>query len=33
MSDVDTSGLELLLSDPQIVAWLEPDVNDSEEDD
>jgi len=33
MSDSEASGLDLLLSDPQIVAWLEADENDGEEDD
>jgi hypothetical protein len=32
MNDVD-EGVELLLSDPQIVAWLEPDESDDEQDD
>lgn len=33
MSDSEASGLELLLSDPQIVAWLEADEDEGEEDD
>jgi hypothetical protein len=33
MNDVDASGFELLLSDPQIVAWLEGDDGDDEEED
>jgi hypothetical protein len=32
MSDVDASGLELLLNDREIVAWLEGDEGDEEED-
>ena len=33
MTDSEASGLELLLSDPQIVAWLGADESDDEEDD
>ena len=33
MTDSEASGLELLLSDPQIVAWLEPDERGDEEND
>jgi hypothetical protein len=33
MNDVDASGVELLLTDPHIVAWLEPDEREDEEDD
>lgn len=34
MTEAEASGFELLLSDPQIVAWLEqPDESEDEEDD
>jgi hypothetical protein len=33
MTDSEASGFELLLSDPQIVAWLEADERENEEDD
>jgi hypothetical protein len=33
MNDTETRGLELLLSDPKFVAWLEPDGDDDERDD
>jgi hypothetical protein len=33
MNDTDTTGLELLLSDPKFVAWLEPDEDDDRDDD
>ena len=33
MSDSEAGGFELLLSDPQIVAWLEPDEREDDEDD
>jgi hypothetical protein len=33
MSDSEASGIELLLSDPQIVAWLEADEPEGDEDD
>jgi hypothetical protein len=33
MSDSNAPGFELLLSDPQIVAWLEGDERDEDEDD
>jgi hypothetical protein len=26
----EETGIELLLSDPEIVAWLEPDTNDED---
>jgi hypothetical protein len=32
MNDVDATAVELLLSDPQIVAWLEPDESEEDED-
>ena len=32
MNETETTGLELLLSDPKFVAWLEPD-DDEETDD
>jgi hypothetical protein len=33
MNDTETTGIELLLSDPRFVAWLEPDEDDEPEDD
>ena len=33
MSDSEAPGSELLLSDPHIVAWLEPDESEDDEDD
>jgi hypothetical protein len=33
MNDTETTGLELLLSDPRLVAWLEPDEDDEGEGD
>jgi len=33
VTDSETSGAELLLSDPQIVAWLENDESEDEEGD
>ena len=33
VTDSEASGFELLLNDPQIVAWLEADERKDEEDD
>ena len=33
MTDSEAPGFELLLSDPQIVAWLEADEREDEEND
>ena len=32
MDDTETTGIELLLSDPKFVAWLEPDEDDERDD-
>ena len=32
MNDTETTGLELLLSDPKFVEWLEPDEDDERDD-
>jgi hypothetical protein len=32
MNDTETTGIELLLSDPRLVAWLEPDDDDEPDD-
>jgi hypothetical protein len=33
MTDSEASGFELLLSDPELLAWLEPEDGEDEEDD
>ena len=32
MDDTETTGIELLLSDPKFVAWLEPEEDDERDD-
>jgi len=32
VSEEKEKGIELLLSDPEIVAWLEPDESDADDD-
>jgi hypothetical protein len=32
MNDTETTGIELLLSDPKFVEWLEPDEDDETDD-